>query len=181
MPGIGGISIATNLLANAVSLNLNKNQALLQTAVTQALERSSDQLGRRRPFGTRDRYSPQRPIIGVRSGELQRPRCQQRGYGRGRRPADGNQHSAAHPRPCCRGRVGRYVGQRQVEPAGRSLAAVARGQPHLAEYQLQRSVSAQRCPRGLHAADQLQRDHLLERGSRSSRSRLARTTRWSTP
>jgi len=33
MPGIGGISIATNLLANAVSLNLNKNQALLQTAV----------------------------------------------------------------------------------------------------------------------------------------------------
>ena len=33
MPGIGGISIATNLLANAVSLNLNRNQALLQTAV----------------------------------------------------------------------------------------------------------------------------------------------------
>jgi len=34
MPGIGGISIATNLLANAVSLNLNKNQSMLQTAVT---------------------------------------------------------------------------------------------------------------------------------------------------
>jgi flagellin len=34
MPGIGGISIATNLLANSVSLNLNKNQGMLQTAVT---------------------------------------------------------------------------------------------------------------------------------------------------
>ena len=34
MPGIGGISIATNLLANAVSLNLNRNQGMLQTAVT---------------------------------------------------------------------------------------------------------------------------------------------------
>jgi flagellin len=34
MPGIGGISIATNLLANAVSLNLNRNQGALQTAVT---------------------------------------------------------------------------------------------------------------------------------------------------
>jgi len=34
MPGIGGISIATNLLANAVTLNLNRNQDALQTAVT---------------------------------------------------------------------------------------------------------------------------------------------------
>ena len=34
MPGIGGISIATNLLSNAVSLNLNRNQGLLQTQVT---------------------------------------------------------------------------------------------------------------------------------------------------
>jgi flagellin len=34
MPGIGGISVATNLLANAVSLNLNRNQGMLQTAVT---------------------------------------------------------------------------------------------------------------------------------------------------
>jgi flagellin len=34
MPGIGGISIATNLLANAVALNLNRNQGMLQTAVT---------------------------------------------------------------------------------------------------------------------------------------------------
>jgi flagellin len=34
MPGIGGISIATNLLANSVSLNLNRNQGMLQTAVT---------------------------------------------------------------------------------------------------------------------------------------------------
>jgi flagellin len=34
MPGIGGISIATNLLANAVALNLNRNQGFLQTAVT---------------------------------------------------------------------------------------------------------------------------------------------------
>ena len=34
MPGIGGLSIATNLLSNAVALNLNRNQAMLQTAVT---------------------------------------------------------------------------------------------------------------------------------------------------
>src|SRR5690242_20366233 len=34
MPGIGGISIATNLLANSVSLNLNRNQGMLGTAVT---------------------------------------------------------------------------------------------------------------------------------------------------
>ena len=34
MPGIGGISIATNLLANAVALNLNRNQGALQTAVS---------------------------------------------------------------------------------------------------------------------------------------------------
>src|SRR5580658_6630100 len=34
MPGIGGLSIANNLLANAVSLNLNKNQQALQTSVT---------------------------------------------------------------------------------------------------------------------------------------------------
>jgi flagellin len=34
MPGVGGISIATNLLANAVTLNLNRNQSMLQTAVT---------------------------------------------------------------------------------------------------------------------------------------------------
>ena len=34
MPGIGGISIATNLLANSVTLNLNRNQSLLQTSVT---------------------------------------------------------------------------------------------------------------------------------------------------
>jgi len=34
MPGIGGISIATNLLANSVTLNLNRNQGLLQTSVT---------------------------------------------------------------------------------------------------------------------------------------------------
>ena len=34
MPGIGGISIATNLLANAVTLNLNRNQGALQTSVT---------------------------------------------------------------------------------------------------------------------------------------------------
>jgi flagellin len=35
MPGIGGLSIATNLLANSVSLNLNRNQAALQNVVTQ--------------------------------------------------------------------------------------------------------------------------------------------------
>jgi len=34
MAGVGGISIATNLLSNAVSLNLNRNQGMLQTAVT---------------------------------------------------------------------------------------------------------------------------------------------------
>ena len=34
MPGIGGLSIANNLLANAVSLNLNRNQQALQTSVT---------------------------------------------------------------------------------------------------------------------------------------------------
>src|ERR1700733_14277753 len=34
MPGIGGLSIANNLLANAVSLNLNQNQKALQTSVT---------------------------------------------------------------------------------------------------------------------------------------------------
>ncbi|HEX3551087.1 MAG TPA: flagellin [Candidatus Elarobacter sp.] len=34
MPGIGGLSIANNLLANSVSLNLNRNQAALGTAVT---------------------------------------------------------------------------------------------------------------------------------------------------
>ncbi len=35
MPGVGGLSIATNLLANAVTLNLNLNQDRLQTVVTQ--------------------------------------------------------------------------------------------------------------------------------------------------
>ncbi|HEY1727889.1 MAG TPA: flagellin [Candidatus Baltobacteraceae bacterium] len=35
MPGIGGLSIATNLLANAVTLDLNRNQDRLQTVVTQ--------------------------------------------------------------------------------------------------------------------------------------------------
>jgi flagellin len=35
MPGIGGLSIATNLLANAVTLNLNRNQNALQNVVTQ--------------------------------------------------------------------------------------------------------------------------------------------------
>jgi flagellin len=34
MPGIGGLSIATNLLSNAVALNLNRNQSMLQQAVT---------------------------------------------------------------------------------------------------------------------------------------------------
>ena len=34
MPGIGGLSIANNLLANSVSLNLNRNQSALHTAVT---------------------------------------------------------------------------------------------------------------------------------------------------
>ena len=34
MPGIGGLSIANNLLANSVSLNLNRNQNALQAAVT---------------------------------------------------------------------------------------------------------------------------------------------------
>jgi len=34
MPGIGGLSIANNLLANQVSLNLNRNQQALGTAVT---------------------------------------------------------------------------------------------------------------------------------------------------
>lgn len=34
MPGIGGLSIANNLLANSVSLNLNRNQESQQTAVT---------------------------------------------------------------------------------------------------------------------------------------------------
>jgi flagellin len=34
MPGIGGLSIANNLLANSASLNLNRNQAALSTAVT---------------------------------------------------------------------------------------------------------------------------------------------------
>jgi len=34
MAGIGGISVATNLLADAASLNLNRNQGMLQTAVT---------------------------------------------------------------------------------------------------------------------------------------------------
>jgi flagellin len=34
MPGIGGLSIANNLLANSASLNLNRNQALLGKAVT---------------------------------------------------------------------------------------------------------------------------------------------------
>ncbi|MDB5073634.1 MAG: flagellin, partial [Candidatus Eremiobacteraeota bacterium] len=34
MPGIGGLSIANNLLANSASLNLNRNQASLHTAVT---------------------------------------------------------------------------------------------------------------------------------------------------
>ncbi|HTX03773.1 MAG TPA: flagellin [Candidatus Acidoferrales bacterium] len=35
MPGIGGLSIATNLLANIASLNLSDNQATMQRAVTQ--------------------------------------------------------------------------------------------------------------------------------------------------
>jgi flagellin len=34
MPGIGGLSIANNLLADSASLNLNRNQAALGTAVT---------------------------------------------------------------------------------------------------------------------------------------------------
>ncbi len=34
MPGIGGLSIANNLLSNSVQLNLNSNQKALQTAVT---------------------------------------------------------------------------------------------------------------------------------------------------
>src|ERR1700694_897658 len=34
MPGIGGLSIANNLLANSVSLNLNRNQSALGKAVT---------------------------------------------------------------------------------------------------------------------------------------------------
>jgi flagellin len=34
MPGIGGLSIANNLLANNASLNLNRNQSALHTAVT---------------------------------------------------------------------------------------------------------------------------------------------------
>src|ERR1700738_2639524 len=34
MPGIGGLSIANNLLANSAGLNLNRNQASLHTAVT---------------------------------------------------------------------------------------------------------------------------------------------------
>jgi flagellin len=34
MPGIGGLSIANNLLANSIQLNLNRNQSSLQTAVT---------------------------------------------------------------------------------------------------------------------------------------------------
>ena len=34
MPGIGGLSIANNLLANSASLNLNRNQSSLHTAVT---------------------------------------------------------------------------------------------------------------------------------------------------
>ena len=34
MPGIGGLSIANNLLANSASLNLNRNQNALQSAVT---------------------------------------------------------------------------------------------------------------------------------------------------
>jgi len=34
MPGIGGLSIANNLLSNSVQLNLNKNQHALQTSVT---------------------------------------------------------------------------------------------------------------------------------------------------
>lgn len=34
MPGIGGLSIANNLLSNAVELNLNNNQKALQTSVT---------------------------------------------------------------------------------------------------------------------------------------------------
>jgi flagellin len=34
MPGIGGLSIANNLLSNSVQLNLNNNQKALQTAVT---------------------------------------------------------------------------------------------------------------------------------------------------
>jgi len=33
MPGIGGLSIANNLLANQASLNLNRNQSALGTAV----------------------------------------------------------------------------------------------------------------------------------------------------
>jgi flagellin len=33
MPGIGGLSIANNLLSNSVQLNLNRNQSALQTAV----------------------------------------------------------------------------------------------------------------------------------------------------
>jgi flagellin len=35
MPGIGGLSIATNLLANAVTLNLDRNQGKLLTVVSQ--------------------------------------------------------------------------------------------------------------------------------------------------
>ena len=34
MPGIGGLSIANNLLANEASLNLNRNQDMLKSAVT---------------------------------------------------------------------------------------------------------------------------------------------------
>src|SRR6202011_3808781 len=34
MPGIGGLSIANNLLANSAGLNLNRNQGALHTAVT---------------------------------------------------------------------------------------------------------------------------------------------------
>src|ERR1700694_4284768 len=34
MPGIGGLSIANNLLSNSASLNLNRNQSSLHTAVT---------------------------------------------------------------------------------------------------------------------------------------------------
>ena len=169
MPGIGGLSIANNLLANSVSLNLNRNQAALGTAVTDLSSGLRINTAADDPSGLAIAESLQAQVNGFDQGAQNvqdATNAAQVAEGALQTTTDILQRIRTL---AVEGASDITSTDDRSQPAGRSPAAAARSQPHLAEHELQRPEPARRLARGLPAADGRQRDHHVELGPRRRR------------
>ena len=162
----GGISIATNQLANEALLNLNRNQGTLGKLVSQLSSGLRVVTAADDPSGHGHRGQPERPSRRFRHGEPERSRRNERGKRRRRCALDGDQHSATCPFARHRSSEHHHVAYRPYRAARRSHAVDPRNQPDFFQHELQRPAASGRQPRGLPTGGQCHRNDYRQRANR---------------